>query len=378
MNENQIPIATHEGDVKIGDATIHCAVLDDESNTRVLIQSDFLTSIGRSPRPTSKKGVVEELPPFLTANNLKPFINNELRSSTKPIMFKSLRGGGLKGGIYYGYKAELLPRVCQVYLEARDAGILKSSQIHIAESCDILVRGLATVGIIALVDEATGFQDDRVKSALAKILEEFLLKEAKPYIGTFPIEFYKQIFRLNRWPWNEESTKRPGVIGRWTNDIVYERLAPGILKALQERNPTIKPGRRKYKHFQFLDDEVGDPRLKSHFDDVLALMRAASNWRTFKSMLNRAFPKYHQDRLLPFFENYEDCNIIFFFNNRKITLNPFLFEILYSEIGILIFRKCDGAKPGIRSPMIGLILISSRELNIEFSGFGYFLKTFSN
>lgn len=304
MEEEKTLKATHEGDLQIGDATIHCAVLED-GKTRVLTQADFLNSIGRARRYGGSSGAVTELPPFLTAKNLKPFINSDLARSSVPIMFKALKGGGLGGGNAYGYRAEILPEVCKVYLEARDAGVLKATQKHIADKCDILIRGLATVGIIALVDEATGFQDERVKEALAKILEDYLLKEAKPYIGTFPTEFYKQIFRLNKWSWNEKSAKRPGVIGKWTNDIVYERLAPRILREIQKMNPPIKPGRRKYKHFQYLTDEVGDVRLKAHFDGVLALMRAASNWDNFKRLLNRSFPKIKQEMLLPFIEDYD-------------------------------------------------------------------------
>lgn len=42
---------------------------------------------------------------------------------------------------------------------------------------EILVRGFARVSIIALVDEATGYQRDRAKNALAAILEAFIAKE---------------------------------------------------------------------------------------------------------------------------------------------------------------------------------------------------------
>lgn len=65
-----------------------------------------------------------------------------------------------------------------------------------------------------------------------------------------------------------------------------------MLSELQKRNPPVKPGRRKFKHFQLLTDEVGDPALKSHFDGIMALMRASPNWRKFKELINRAYPKY--------------------------------------------------------------------------------------
>jgi len=86
----------------------------------------------------------------------------------------------------------------------------------------------------------------------------------------------------------------------WTNDIVYERLAPGLLRELHKRNPTYRPRQRRHKHFQWLTEEVGEPKLKSHFDGILALMRAAPNWRRFKDMLNRAYPKKWDQLFLDF------------------------------------------------------------------------------
>ncbi len=61
--------------------------------------------------------------------------------------------------------------MCEVYLKAREAGALVPSQEHIAVQAGILIRGLATVGVIALVDEATGYQRVREERALATILE---------------------------------------------------------------------------------------------------------------------------------------------------------------------------------------------------------------
>jgi len=92
----------------------------------------------------------------------------------------------------------------------------------------------------------------------------------------FPFEFNKHLYRVNGWQWTlENGRKRLGVIEKWTNDIIYDRPAPCISKMLKERNPTIKPGRGKFKHFQFLIDNVGDQALKSHLDGGMGLRRAA-------------------------------------------------------------------------------------------------------
>lgn len=57
------------------------------------------------------------LPSFITAKNLKPFIPEELFKTSSQIEFRTLRGN-----IAFGYAAELLPRVCGVFLDAKGAG----------------------------------------------------------------------------------------------------------------------------------------------------------------------------------------------------------------------------------------------------------------
>jgi hypothetical protein len=109
------------------------------------------------------------------------------------------------------------------------------------------------------------------------------------------------MFRLKNWNFNPLSVKRPGVIGHYTNDIVYNRLAPGILNKLQELNPKSKKGSRKGKHFQHFTDDYGLPELKDHLTKVMFLMDAAGNdWRLFMTLLDRAAPKYGDTLEIPF------------------------------------------------------------------------------
>jgi len=246
MGEKQeIQKATHQGELQIADNIMPCAVLED--GTRIISQAGFLRSIGRSRSPKAKHGVtVAETPTFLSANNLKPYISNELIESTKPIIYKDTNNR-----IAYGYKAEMLPQVCEVFLKAKDDSKLRHTQKHIAMQCDILVRSLAKIGIIALVDEATGYQEVRDRLALAKILDKYIRDEYRTWTRTFPPDFYKEMFRLKDWPYDERFIKRPSVIGHYTNDIVYSRLAPGVLTKLREKNPpnpsVLKQTNRKFK-----------------------------------------------------------------------------------------------------------------------------------
>lgn len=273
------------GEVKIGNATLPCAVLED--GTRVLTMGEFLQAIGRSRTPKGKGKAVDELPPFLEATNLQRYIDADLRLSTSRIVFRSPKSGG----VAYGYRAELLPAVCKVFLQAREERTLRHTQEHIAQQCEILMRGFAHVGIIALVDEATGYQDIRSKEALAEILEQFIAKELQSWTRTFPPEFYEELFRLYGWSYNPISVKRPSVVGKMTNDLVYERLAPGVLEELRQKNPKDEKGHRRWKHFQWLTGDIGHPKLREHLYAVITLMKASATRDQFMRGMNRALPK---------------------------------------------------------------------------------------
>ena len=276
----------------IGDIEIPCYVLEDE--TRVLAQRGMVSGLGMS-RGGSSHGGGDRLAHFVNQNTLNPFISNELRAVTQnPIHFRPPTGSGA-----YGYPATLLVDLCNVVLEARRAGVLQKQQSHIADRCELLIRGLATVGIIALVDEATGYQQIREQRALATILEKFIAKELQPWTRTFPYDFYTEIFRLKGWP-GPEGQKRPVIIAQYTNDFVYDRLAPGVLEVLKRLNPKLPSGQRRAKHHQWFTPEFGHPKLKEHLAAVTALMRASSNWEQFKRHLQRAFRKPDEQDPLPF------------------------------------------------------------------------------
>ena len=174
----------------------------------------------------------------------------------------------------------------------------KSQRKHIAKRCDILLRGFAKVGIIALVDEATGYQRIREERALATILERFIAKELQPWTKTFPYEFYEQIYKLKRWP-GPIKHKKPSVLGKITNEIVYERLPKGVFKELKSRTPRLPSGRLRNKYFQWFTPDCGHPKLKEHLAAVIALMKASPNWTVFDRGIKRAFPKSDEPVPLP-------------------------------------------------------------------------------
>ena len=279
--------------VVINGIEIAAYVLEDK--TRVFSQGSFLQAIGRSRTPSTDSGSdVENLPPFLSAKNLRPFISQHIVTSSTPIKFQSPS----RGPVTYGYRAELLPEVCGVYLDARRGGALLPSQMKIAERAEILLMGLAEVGIIALVDAATGYEKFRSQQALADILERYIAERFRPWTRTFPYEFYEEIFRLNGWD-DPGSGNRPSVIGHYTNDIVYARIAPGILEELQRINPTLPSGHRRQRHHQWFTPDLGHPDLIRHLDRIIGMMMASTSWADFKRHLDSKMPKVNTNLPLP-------------------------------------------------------------------------------
>lgn len=294
-----MPRAIAEGTLIIGSLRIPCAVLDDAANTRVLTQEGFLTAIGRAGKAKGGEGAsVDGLPAFLRAANLNPFISSDLIESTTPIEFVPLRGPGYQGKAY-GYKAALLPGVCWVYQDALVAQKLLPSQKHIGEACRFFLKALTNHAIDDLVDMATGFEDMRQRRAIEKIIEKYVEKSAQPWVRMFDIIFYKHIYRLNGWPFDPENTARPGVVGKWTNDI-YDRLAPGVREALHGKVKRNAKGRPTQKLTQYLTPEEGKPQLEKLLEGVILLMRMSLTWDQFKVKLDEFYPAFNKTMQLPF------------------------------------------------------------------------------
>jgi hypothetical protein len=283
--------------LRIGSVEIPAYVLAD--GRRVLAQRGLQRGIGLSEG--GGKGGARRIVALMTSLAEKGIDVNGLSvRADSPIRFILPHGGKPAEG----YEATILPDICAVLIEAGRQGKLQPQQAHLAEQCAVLQHGFAIVGIIALVDEATGYQDYRARDALAKIIEKFVAKELRPWVPTFPPEFYKQIYRLNGWDYRDGSSARPGVIGHWTTNIVYKRLAPGVWQELNARTPRYDNGRLKHKLFQLLTDDWGDPRLREHFTGVVMLMKYAPDWRAFIDRLDKEYPQWGSTLMLPFPDDY--------------------------------------------------------------------------
>jgi hypothetical protein len=143
--------------LKFGDISIACAVLDD--GQRVLVQRSTANALGVkgsgaywTKKRQDKEGAL--LPEYVSANYLEPFISEETRKS----LLKTVTYKNKKGEMAEALPAENLAAICDIWIQADQKGAVKESGKNAAKIAYIIMRGLATVGIIALVDEATGYQ----------------------------------------------------------------------------------------------------------------------------------------------------------------------------------------------------------------------------
>jgi hypothetical protein len=274
----------------IGDLTMACAVLPD--TTRLLSERAVTKALGGkrggSHWRRKKAGEVgADLPVFLSAKNIVANLPNDLvEILSAPILYRDSKSKAIGHGI----EATILTRVLRELRRLAREGKLQESQMAIAAQAELILDALGDLGILGLVDEATGYQEVRDKHALQEVLNRFLGANLGEYAKRFPDEFYEQIARLRGWDWQGRKKNPPQIVAHYTMDFVYHRLAPKLVEELNRRNPIIG-GRRRVPNTRWLSDDVGHPALAAHLRAVVGLMRQAKNWNAFKDVLDVAFPR---------------------------------------------------------------------------------------
>jgi hypothetical protein len=177
--------SAYEGKVTIGDAVLECHVLEDEQ--RIFSRRDFLHALNLRFDPKEERKMVQL---FLDRINFVSIIGDQTlyKALNDPIKFK-------KGNfVAYGYPAELLAEVCNAMLALAENRMLPVDfEIkETAKQSRKLLKALANVGVVALIDEATGYQDYRAKNALQTILDQFLKKSTPPGPKGFRMNFIKR------------------------------------------------------------------------------------------------------------------------------------------------------------------------------------------
>lgn len=294
---------------------IPCYVLED--GTRVLSgrgMQEALKMVDDS-KDTSGHRIIR----YLHQKSLKPFIyNNKPPGHFAPIVCYD---GDSK---INGYEATVLVDICDAFLEARKYIKLSSRQAIIADRCEILVRSFARIGIIALVDEATGYQNEREHFELQKILSAYISEEILKWQLTFTDDFYREIYRLWGLPFIPKYIRqKPSFIGKLTRKYIYEELPKGVVEKIKEKAGKTDKGNWKYKWHQTLTPEIGREHLKRQIIEVTTLMSVSQSKAQFDALFQQKYHKVVQLEL-EFNEEIEEPKISDFDKKLNIALayNP--------------------------------------------------------
>ena len=187
-------VSHFHGELEFGSLTIPCHVLDDGS--RVIAQREVVKAL------TGRENSSGAIGPLIGIAALSPHISEE-DVARKIIQFK-LSGPGHQM-VAYGYEATLLVEICEAFLRARDDGTLTDAQMRVAQRADIILRSCAKVGIIALIDEVTGYQEVRQRNALQLKLQAFISDEIQEWAKLFPDDFWHELARLEHTRYSPRS-----------------------------------------------------------------------------------------------------------------------------------------------------------------------------
>lgn len=281
-DRGEVPRARSEGVLPIGDVNIDCYVLHDR---RRLVSK---RAMARALNLKSEGG--NAFIKTLSGKRLGSAIGPALREKIEnPIVFNRQAGDPA-----HGFEATVLIDLCTALIDAR--GSLLPSQQFLADQAEIIVRSAAKVGIIALIDEATGFIEDKRKNEYRELWQAFITDNYRQWEKEFPDALFDMIYRLYGLKrLNPKSTKHPKFFAKVLRKYIYQPVANSngaILEELEELNPVVYAnGGRRVKLFQFLSEEIGMPALRQHIWQTVGIGRTVSTKEQFDRAFFTAFPQ---------------------------------------------------------------------------------------
>jgi hypothetical protein len=235
----------------------------------------------------------------ITGSRTGSRMDSKLRKKIdNPIVFNYIGPGSKSGLIIHGFETGTFIEILKFLMDMRREKVLLDNQLFLAERAEQMLLSLANTTLDSIVYQESGFWKVVEGQRVAEILDKFLQANARTWAKTFPDEFWVKLIRVKGIP-GYYALKRPAFVGHWVNDIVYDRIAPGFRKKLNELNPRLPAGYRKNKNHQHTTADYGLPELKAHLIKVMAYMDAAANDTQFMRMLNRGTPRFGDTYELP-------------------------------------------------------------------------------
>lgn len=266
--EESLPFSMFKGTITIGPDEMECHVLSD--GHRVFTQREIVRVLtaGRDSGNLAKE--IEGNPLITNVEVLGEII----RFKVPGTQF-----------LAFGREATALIELCEKYLQASDQNLLKGKQKKLAVQSGIIIRACAKVGIIALIDEATGYQQVRARNALQMKLQAFIAEDLQEWGRKFPTEFWFELARLEGIHYSPKS--RPLRWGKYIMAFVYDAIDKDVGRELRKKNPN--PHFKK-NHHQWLK-EFGKDKLIGQIQSVITIMKLCTNMADFRQKFDRVFKK---------------------------------------------------------------------------------------
>jgi hypothetical protein len=257
------PFAKFRGQLDLGGNPIDVYVLD--TGERVLSMRGAVKAMTGQ----DAGNLVE----YLSVQGLKDFIDKDLVLVETKDFF--IPGTQFRGR---GITAEQFEAILTAYVKAMHAGTLTTDrQRAIAVTCAILSTAFLRVGIIAQIDEATGYQYVRAEDALQLKLRAFIADELREWEKTFPDELWEQFGRLTRWQGSLH--RRPKWWGHLVMELIYDALDPDIARYLRENKP--KPYHGQNYH-QWFTQDIGLKALVPHIFEIIGIAKTCQDMRELR------------------------------------------------------------------------------------------------
>jgi hypothetical protein len=280
--DKPLPVAKHKGFLNILDVDMPCYVLD--TGERVIGRVAATEMLSGFPRQGDLEG-------YLRSQNLKPYIDKDFVVA-RMVSFRLPEVEQL-GREVKGLTTDLLIEVCRGLVAALEASQreppevkLTPRQISMAIKSSMFLVACAKVGLDALVDEATGYQEFRERDALQVKLRAYLATEMRKWEKTFPDELWIEFGRLTNW--KGSVTQRPKYWGHLVTQLIYEYLDADVAQWLKEHVPQPRHGQN---YHQWLNAQYGLKKLVEHIWMVIGIARTCFTMEELKQKMRQMFGK---------------------------------------------------------------------------------------
>lgn len=262
---SEVPFAKFAGVLSLGGRELDVYVLSNDE--RVLSMRGMVRAL-----TGANNSVVEEIP---GAKPILPLVLND--SPVEGFSSFIIPGNPQRAK---GITAEQFIDFCRAYMQAVGDGRLTSAKHRrIALLCSSFLFSSAKVGLIALIDEATGYQAYREKDTLQVKIKAYVAEELRAWEKTFPDELWQEFGRLTHW--RGPLHLRPKYWSKVVNEVVYDALDPDVAKYLRENKPS--PSISGQNYHQWLTRDVGLRTLIPHIHQIIGIAKTCSSMREFRA-----------------------------------------------------------------------------------------------